>query len=271
MADPTEIDDPAGDSPAQSVAARPKPPPMLMELPPIGWKDVLCVGPLTVMNLWRLFSATLTGPLIGTNPVLLSALRGSFTSMIAAGALVKLGTIPLWLAVLAPIPILMFDDPFVYWGGMRYGRPLLNHLIGQNPRMGRQLPRAERVFRRFSALAIIVANLPVNPLPMTFIVMFLAGETRMRFAWFLLVDFVSLLIFTGFYVGIGYLLGKSANDVAVRISHFGLPIFLLTLAIIILATVRSFRRSMRQMREQMAAYDAGGSDDELPPAVSGTT
>src|ERR1700733_9391195 len=153
-------------------AKKPAPQPLPV-LPPIGRWDVACVGPLLVLGIYRLVNPVLNGPLLGSNPVLLSALRGSFPSMIFAGSFVRAGIVPLWLALLAPIPILMADDPFVYWAGRRYGRPLLNHLVEQSPQWRKQLPRAERAFARFRVAAIIVGNLPVNPLPMITVVMFL--------------------------------------------------------------------------------------------------
>jgi membrane protein DedA with SNARE-associated domain len=228
---------------------KPAPKP-LPELPPIGKWDVACVGPMLVLGIYRLVNPVLNGVLLGTNPLLLSALRGSFPSMIAAGSFARAGLIPLWLAILAPIPILMSDDPFVYWAGRRYGRPLLNHLVEQSPQWRKQLPRAERAFARFRVAAIIVGNLPVNPLPMITLVMFLAGETRMRIALFFTVDFISLLIVTCFWVGLGYWIGKPAQDVAQTISHFALPITVATLALIVFMVWRSSRQTMRQMREQ---------------------
>jgi membrane protein DedA with SNARE-associated domain len=224
--------------------------PPLPTLPPIGRRDVACVGPLVVLGIYRLVNPVLNGPLLGSNPVLLSALRGSFPSMIFAGSFVRAGIVPLWLALLAPIPVLMSDDPFVYWAGRRYGRPLLNHLVEHSPQWRKQLPRAERVFARFRVSAIIVGNLPVNPLPMITVVMFLAGETRMKFLLFIVVDFISLLIVTSFWVGLGAWIGKPAQNIAQTISHFALPITLVTLAIIVVLVWRSTRNTMRQMREQ---------------------
>jgi membrane protein DedA with SNARE-associated domain len=224
--------------------------PPIPTLPPIGRWDVACVGPLVVLGIYRLVNPILNGPLLGTNPVLLSALRGSFPSMIFAGSFARAGIVPLWLALLAPIPVLMSDDPFVYWSGRRYGRPLLDHLVEQSPQWRKQLPRAERMFARFRVAAIIVGNLPVNPLPMITVVMFLAGETRMKFALFAVVDFISLLIVTGFWVGLGFWIGKPAQDVAQTIAKFALPITLVTLAVIVVLVWRSTRRTMKQMRER---------------------
>jgi membrane protein DedA with SNARE-associated domain len=239
---------------------RPAPRP-LPELPPIGRWDVACVGPLFVLTIYRYVSPVLNGLLIGTNPVLLSALRGSFPSMIAAGAFARAGIVPLWLALLAPIPILMADDPFIYWSGRRYGRPLLNYLTAQSPQWRKLLPRAERAFARFSVAAIIIGNIPIVPIPVS-LVMFLAGETRMKLALFFTADFISLLMLTSFWVGLGFWIGKPAQDVAVTISHYSIAITVGTFVLIILAVTLSTRKSMKQMREQYGDDWYNKTDDK---------
>ena len=227
---------------------RPAPKP-LPELPPIGWKDVACVGPIIANTIYSLAGRALTTLLIGTHPTLLSALRGTFTSMMVSGAFARAGLIPLWLAFLAPIPYLMFDDPFIYWSG-RYGRPLLDYLEASTPAWRKQIERAERAVKRFNVAAIIVGNFPLNPLPMITIVMFLAGDTAMNFALFLFADFISLLINTVFWVGMGWIIGKPAQDVAVAIAGYAGPITLATIGIIIVMVILSTRKTMKQMREQ---------------------
>jgi len=201
-------------------------------------------------SIYSLAGKALTTLLIGTHPTLLSALRGTFPSMMVSGAFARAGLVPFWLAVMAPIPYLMFDDPFVYWAGRRYGRPLLDYLESSSPPWRKQIERAERAVKRFNVLAIMIGNFPLNPLPMITIVMFLAGDTAMNFGLFLVADFISLLINTGFWVGVGWIIGQPAENVAMAIAGYSGPITLATIVIIIVTVVISTRRTMKQMREQ---------------------
>ena len=90
--------------------------------PGIGLKDVLCVGPIIANGIYYYAGLPLTPLLLGRNPVLLSALRGSIASMVTAGAFARVGKVPLLLALIAPLPISMITDPFFFWAGKRYGR-----------------------------------------------------------------------------------------------------------------------------------------------------
>ena len=63
------------DTPAEPRRPRPR----------IGVKDVLCVGPIIANTIYYYAGLPLTPLLLGRNPVLLSALRGSIASMVAAG------------------------------------------------------------------------------------------------------------------------------------------------------------------------------------------
>src|SRR5579859_7407264 len=96
----------------------------------IGKGDVACIGPILGHNLWLLFSIPIGPSLLRSHSLLLSFLRGSVPAMITTGAVAKHGGPPIVLAVLAPLFILCFSDPFYYWAGMRYGRPIIEYLTG---------------------------------------------------------------------------------------------------------------------------------------------
>src|ERR1700690_709710 len=69
------------------------------------------IGVKTVVALALL---PLVPSLVGTDPVLLEALRGSTSAMAAGGAFARVGQASLVLAVLAPLPTLLFATPF-FW------------------------------------------------------------------------------------------------------------------------------------------------------------
>jgi membrane protein DedA with SNARE-associated domain len=197
----------------------------------VGKGDVACVGPIFAHNLWLLFSTPIGPGLLGTHPLLLSFLRGSLPAMITTGAVAHRGDFPLILAVLAPLFILCFSDPFYYWAGMRYGRPIIEYLTGPSPRAQRRMAWAERMFARWGA-------------PMIFLAYFIPFLPQ----WLCLIavaDGLGAICFVLIYVLLGWYIGKPAIDVAGTISHYGLW---LTIALIVVVFVISFRRAMAQQQ-----------------------
>ena len=135
------------------------------ELPEIHRGDVACIGPIMVNSLYKLFGGGLTPLWLGSHPLLLLSLRATVSAMIAVGANVRAGHIPILVALLAPLPYLFFDDPFIYWAGRRYGDRLSNYMIDQDPRWEKRIARSERIMERWGFWAIIAGNLPFVPLP----------------------------------------------------------------------------------------------------------
>lgn len=183
----------------------------------IGWKDVACVGPIILRSIYDYAGLPLNALLLGTHPVLLSALRGSTASMIAAGGFSRVGKVALPAALLAPVPISMMTDPLFFWAGKRYGRRMVNYLERNDPRWRKRIARGERWFRRFGIWTIVFAG--ILPVPSAFFYM-AAGESGMRFLLFLGADLLGTLFFIGIYVGAGWLAGQHAVDVAQAITHY---------------------------------------------------
>jgi len=214
----------------------------------IGKGDVACVGPIVGHNLWLLFSIPIGPSLLGPHPLLLSFLRGSVPAMITTGAVAHRGDFPVILALLAPLFINGFSDPFYYWAGMRYGRRIFDNLARSGRMRRRQVAWAERLFARWGAPMIFLAYyIPFLPQPL---LLLFAGETRMRIKWVALADGLGLLSYVLLYVLLGWYIGKPAISVANTISHYGLY---LTIALVVVVFVISFRSAMRAQQEQPPA------------------
>jgi membrane protein DedA with SNARE-associated domain len=207
----------------------------------VGKNDVACVGPIFGHSLWLLFSTPIGPSLLGTHPLLLSLLRGSVPAMITTGAVAHRGDFPLVLALLAPLLILAFPDPFYYWAGVRYGRRVLDYMAGGSPRARRRMDRAERFFARWGAPAI-AAGYIIPFIPQS-VLLLAAGEIRMRIWVVALADLGGLFAYVLMLVMLGWSIGKPAIQVADTISHYGLY---LTIGLIVLVFVVSFRRAMAQ-------------------------
>ena len=181
--------------------------------------DVLCVGPLVVLMIWNL-AMTPFAPGLLSHPLLLTAIRGSQSAMLAAGAAARVGNAPLWLVLIAPIPILMVADPFLYWAGRRYGRRLVDGLATQDPRWRKRLARSERWFQRFGPWAIAFGYyIPFVPAALFYLA---AGESRMRIRTFIIADLAGTLTWIALHVGAGYAAGATAKNIADTVARYGL-------------------------------------------------
>jgi membrane protein DedA with SNARE-associated domain len=108
---------------------------------------------------------------------------------------------------------------------------------GSHPKGERRAERVRRLMGRFGPVAVMFSY--VLPVP-TALVDIAAGWSRMRLAVFIVCDVVGALLWTGLLAGLGFALGQHAVDVVHKVSHYSLW---LTLALVVVITVRSARRS----------------------------
>jgi hypothetical protein len=104
--------------------------------------EIVCVTAIAVKTVFALALLPLAPSLLGTDPVLLEALRGSTSAMASGGAFARVGEVSLVLAVLAPLPTLLFATPFFWWAGRLWGPKAAAVLGGGHPkaRSGRSAP-----------------------------------------------------------------------------------------------------------------------------------
>ncbi|HZB97984.1 MAG TPA: VTT domain-containing protein [Candidatus Sulfotelmatobacter sp.] len=205
----------------------------------IGWKDVACIGPIFALTIYRYAGMSLTPPLIGTHPLLLSGLRGTITSIVTVGAFARVGRASLWLGLLVPLPILMIDAPLWYWAGRRYGRRLLHDLIATTARARRRIARGERLFARYGFWAILACNILPAPNALFYLA---AGESEMSLSRFIFAVVTGLLIFIAMILGIGWWAGQRAVSVAEGISRYGWWITGITVGIAVIYGMASARK-----------------------------
>ncbi|HET6866284.1 MAG TPA: VTT domain-containing protein [Solirubrobacteraceae bacterium] len=192
--------------------------------------EIACVTGIALKTAFALVLLALTPSLIGTDPVLLEALRGSTSAMAAGGAFARVGEASPVLAVVAPLPTLFFLTPFFWWAGWLWGPKVVAMLSGGHPKAERWAQRSGAHLDRFGGLAVALA--PFLPVPSSFVYA-AAGWTGMRLGRFILFDLIGLLSWIGLIVGLGYAVGHPAVQVAKAISHYAL---LITIAIVVIAT-----------------------------------
>jgi membrane-associated protein len=201
--------------------------------------EIACVTAIAVKTLFALAVLPLVPSLLGTDPVLLEALRGSTSAMATAGAFARVGDASVVLAVLAPLPTLVFVTPFYWWGGRLWGPKAAAVLGGGHPRAAQWAQRSGAHLERFGGLAVALA--PFLPLPSAFIYA-AAGGTGMSLRRFIAFDLFGLLAWSGVIVGIGYAVGHPAVQVAKAISHYGL---VATIAVVAIAVAITMLRAPR--------------------------
>jgi membrane protein DedA with SNARE-associated domain len=202
--------------------------------------DILCWAGITFSGLYALALLPLVPSLLGTNPVLLELLRGSTTSMVTAGAFARVDEAPLVLAIIAPFPIMLLFDPLYWWAGRLWGRPVIDMFAGKRPRAQRWVTKIERNADRIGPPAVVLAY--VLPIPSALIYA-AVGWTGMRLRVFLVLDLIGTALWVALNVGLGYLIGQDAVDVAKAISRYAL---ILTVVLVVLVIVVQIRRSSRQ-------------------------
>ncbi len=181
----------------------------------------------------------LSPSLLGTHPVLLEALRGSTSSLASGGAFARVGEASLVLALLAPLPTLMFADPFYWWAGRLWGPKAAAVMGGGHPSAEKWARRSGAHLERFGGFAVLLA--PYLPVPSAFIYA-AAGWTGMSLRRFLVFDVLGTLSWIGLIVGLGYAIGHPAVHVAKEISHYGLVATLVLVVVVVgIASIRARR------------------------------
>jgi membrane protein DedA with SNARE-associated domain len=208
-----------------------------------GVRDVLCLGPIFVKSIYYYAGIPLGTALQFTKPLYAELLRGSTISLIIAGAFAAGGRLPLWAVLLAPIPYTMLTDPFYYWAGRRYGRPLVAYLEKHDRRWHRRARRAESFFARWGLWAILFAYFLPVPNDLLY---FGAGDARINFWRFIATDFIGTLLFIGLWVALGFVIGKPAENVADAVGQYSGRITIALVVVIVALSMVSAWRSARR-------------------------
>jgi membrane-associated protein len=202
--------------------------------------DILCWAGIVFSGLFYWALLPLRVSLIGTHPVVAEVLNGSTESIISAAAFARDGDGTLAVVLLAAIPGLMKFDILYWWAGRLWGERFLMALPGSK-RVARSMERVRRSGRKFTWPAVLLSSFIPIPRAIIFVIVGWAG---MRLATFLVLDLISVLLWTGMLAGLGYALGHPAVVAARTISHYSLWFTIGLVALTVLLTVRSQRRSM---------------------------
>jgi membrane protein DedA with SNARE-associated domain len=143
------------------------------------------------------------------------------------------------VVLLAAIPGLIKFDALYWWAGRLWGERFIMTLPGSR-RVAKHMARAQRSGRKFTWLAVVVSSF--LPIPRA-IIGVMAGWAGMRLVTFLILDMIGAVLWAGLLAGLGYALGHHAVVAARTISHYSWWFTIGIVALSVLLTVRSQRRS----------------------------
>ena len=134
---------------------------------------------------------------------------------------------------------IMKFDPLYWWAGRLWGERIIALFGGKRKRGARYMGRVDRWGRKFTWPAVIIA--PFLPIPNS-IVYAVVGVAGMRLVTFIVLDLVGTALWVGLLIGLGYVLGQRAVNIAEKISHYSLWISIGLVAIVVAAQFRGNRR-----------------------------
>src|SRR5215510_15942479 len=201
--------------------------------------DIICWLGIVFSGLFFWVLLPLRVSLIGTHPVVAELLNGSTESIISAAAFARAGDGTIAVVLLAAIPGLMKFDPLYWWAGRLWGERFIMALPGSR-RVAKYMARVQRAGPKFTWPAVVVSSFLPIPRAIIFVIVGWAG---MRLVTFLILDLISVLLWAGLLAGLGYTLGHHAVVAARTISHYSLWFTIGLVALTVLLTVRSQRRS----------------------------
>jgi membrane-associated protein len=201
--------------------------------------DILCWLGIVLSGLFYWALLPLRVSLVGTHPVVAELLAGSTESIISAAAFARAGDGTLAVVLLAAIPGLMKFDILYWWAGRLWGERFLMALPGSR-RVAKNMARVRRSGRKFTWPAVLASSFLPIPRAIIFVIVGWAG---MRLVTFLILDLIGVLLWASVLAGLGYALGHRAVVAARAISHYSLWFTIGIVALTVLLTLNSQRRS----------------------------
>jgi membrane-associated protein len=179
--------------------------------------DLVCGTAIVVCQGWSALSSVLVPGWLGTRPVLLELLNGSFLSFAAAGAFVRVGHASLAAALLAPLALSLPFDVVSWWAGHHFGPTAADWLVRHRPASKRAIERSERLIDRYGIFSVMLA--PWLPLP-TALIYAANGWRRLPLPVFLAADAAGTFLRAAVVLLIGYTSGEAAVRVIRAVSGY---------------------------------------------------
>lgn len=209
-------------------------------------KDWACMGWIAFLGIFSLCMLPLRAWLLGSPDRLpwLVALMGSRSGTAALGSVVSTGGSQPWVWPILLGTLMSIKLDWVYWwAGKLWGHGMIEVWAGQSERSRKNYERAERWAQKLGWLGMFVAYVPI-PLPIMAVVFVLAGASGMSWKKFVVLDFISALLWLLLYFGFGLVVGEPAVAVLEWYAKVANYVAIgLIVVIIVLAVVRSSKKA----------------------------
>lgn len=226
-----------------------------------GRADKICAWLLGLTMVFGLVMLPLRPVVLGLAPLVLVALTGSRTGMVACGALAATGQ-P-WLApvalVVGVLSIVKFD-PVYWWAGRLWGDWFIASMVGPSKGAQKRAKRAERLTRKYDILAIAVTFVPFVPIPRS-IVLAVLGTSGTTLRRFLAIDLACAVVLQSLWLYLGWRIGQPA---VYLLDEFAKYSWYVTGAIVLFIVVAAVRGARTEEREKAAR--ASGRPADAPAA-----
>jgi membrane protein DedA with SNARE-associated domain len=176
--------------------------------------------------------------------------------LLAAGALSGIGHMNLALTLLLSVIASLASDVIWYEFGRRKGAVVLNLLCRIALEPDSCVRRTESVYERNGARSLLFAKFVPG---LSTVAPPVAGIFRMHFGRFLLFDLLGSLLWSGAFIGVGYVFADQLEIIALRASRFGTWLILIMSAALIgyiFAKWRERKRFMRTLAEDRISAEA---------------
>ncbi|MDR1791568.1 MAG: VTT domain-containing protein [Propionibacteriaceae bacterium] len=169
-------------------------------------KDFTCIGMISFVAIYSLVMLPLQPVILGLAPQISGAL-GYRLGMVGTGALASQGDTWWPLVLIIGSAMGMKFDWVYWWAGKLWGRGIIEVWSGKSERARRRNERAEKIARKYETVAIFISYLPI-PIPVGVIYAVL-GEAGTTLKKFLIVDYLSSVVFSGIYIYLGFCFGET--------------------------------------------------------------
>jgi membrane protein DedA with SNARE-associated domain len=175
--------------------------------------------------------------------------------LIAAGAIASQGKMYFALAIFIPAVASVLADTFWYSFGKRRGGAVLNLLCRIALEPDSCVRRTESIFSRYGARTLLICKFVpgLNTAAPT-----LSGMVSVEFPRFLLFDALGALLWTGAYVGVGFIFGKQLDRAAAYAKGIGswfLVLFALGVIFYVFYRWRERQRFLEQVKGDRITRD----------------
>jgi membrane protein DedA with SNARE-associated domain len=218
-------------------------------------RDLACCLMIGISAIYAVAMIPLTPALIATRPMLLEALSGGNSSIVAAGAFTHMqGKFRLLAVVAVALPGMLRFDWVIWWAGRLWGRGMVEKLGNHSRRTAAIVATTERQGTRFAKPAVVLSALmPVSGAP----VYAAAGWVGLPLATFVILDAIGCAAWAAVLAVCGYLLGARGVAVADLVARYALVSVAVLLVLTVAPHLWHARRARRRTR--MPAGLAPGS------------